>query len=167
MSMGEEETKGNELTKAVHEVLKASSLNFIGNVEGGDLFSGKVDVIIMDGFTGNVALKACETLAESLMHLIKEELMRTPLRKFGALLSRGGFAAVQRRIDPSEYGGAPLLGVKGCVVIGHGRSNATAIKHGVRMAAEFYASRVNDYIEAELRSLGGRKEHVQAGTASR
>jgi glycerol-3-phosphate acyltransferase PlsX len=167
MSMGEEETKGNELTKAVHEVLKASSLNFIGNVEGGDLFSGKVDVVIMDGFTGNVALKACETLAESLMRLIREELTSTPVRRFGALLSRGGFQAVRRRIDPSEYGGAPLLGVKGCVVIGHGRSNATAVKHGIRTAAEFFASGVNEEIEAELRSLGGRKEHAQAGTASR
>jgi glycerol-3-phosphate acyltransferase PlsX len=110
MSMGEEETKGNELTRAVHEVLKASSLNFIGNVEGHDIFSGRVDVIIMDGFTGNVALKASETLAESLMHLIREELTRTPVRKLGALLSRGAFRGVQRRIDPAEYGGRPCSG---------------------------------------------------------
>ncbi len=158
MSMGEEETKGNELTKEVHEVLKASTLNFIGNVEGHDLFTGKVDVIVMDGFTGNVALKASETLAESMMHLIKEELMRTPLRKFGAMLSRGAFAAVKRRIDPDEYGGAPLLGVKGCVVIGHGRSTAVAVKHGIRVAAEFFTSGVNQRIEAELRALGARKE---------
>ena len=158
MSMGEEETKGNVLTKEVHEVLKESTLNFIGNVEGHDLFTGKVDVIVMDGFTGNVALKASETLAESMMHLIKEELMRTPLRKFGAMLSRGAFAAVKRRIDPDEYGGAPLLGVDGCVVIGHGRSTAVAIKHGIRVAAEFYTSGVNERIEAELRALGARKE---------
>jgi len=158
MSMGEEETKGNELTKEVHEVLKESTLNFIGNVEGHDLFTGKVDVIVMDGFTGNVALKASETLAESMMHLIKEELMRTPLRKFGAMLSRGAFAAVKRRIDPDEYGGAPLLGVNGCVVIGHGRSTAVAVKHGIRVAAEFFTSGVNQRIEAELRALGARKE---------
>jgi glycerol-3-phosphate acyltransferase PlsX len=158
MSMGEEETKGNELTKEVHEVLKESTLNFIGNVEGHDLFTGKVDVIVMDGFTGNVALKASETLAESMMHLIKEELMRTPLRQFGAMLSRGAFAAVQRRIDPDEYGGAPLLGVNGCVVIGHGRSTAVAVKHGIRVAAEFFTSGVNQRIEAELRALGARKE---------
>ena len=166
MSMGEEETKGNELTRAVHEVLKASSLNFIGNVEGHDIFSGRVDVIIMDGFTGNVALKASETLAESLMHLIREELTRTPIRKLGALLSRGAFRGVQRRIDPAEYGGAPLLGVRGCVVIGHGRSSPTAVKHGIRVAAEFFSSGVNDRIEAELRSLGARKEPTpRAGTA--
>jgi len=158
MSMGEEETKGNELTKEVHEVLKESTLNFIGNVEGHDLFTGKVDVIVMDGFTGNVALKASETLAESMMQLIKEELMRTPLRKFGAMLSRGAFAAVKRRIDPDEYGGAPLLGVNGCVVIGHGRSTAVAVKHGIRVAAEFFTSGVNQRIEAELRALGARKE---------
>jgi glycerol-3-phosphate acyltransferase PlsX len=158
MSLGEEETKGNELTKEVHEVLKGSSLNFIGNVEGHDLFTGKVDVIVMDGFTGNVVLKASETLAESMMHLIKEELMRTPVRKLGAALSRGAFRAVKQRIDPAEYGGAPLLGVNGCVVIGHGKSNAMAIKHGIRVAAEFFTSGVNDRIEAELRALGARKE---------
>jgi glycerol-3-phosphate acyltransferase PlsX len=160
MSMGEEETKGNDLTREVHEVLKGSTLNFIGNVEGHDLFTGKVDVIVMDGFTGNVALKASETLAESMMHLLKEELMRTPLRRFGAMLSRGAFDAVKQRIDPAEYGGAPLLGVNGCVVIGHGKSNAVAIKHGIRVAAEFFSGGVNGRIETELRALGARKAPV-------
>jgi glycerol-3-phosphate acyltransferase PlsX len=158
MSMGEEETKGSELTKGVHEVLKASDLNFVGNVEGHDLFTGKVDVIVMDGFTGNVALKACETLAESLLHLIREELVRNPLRRVGAALCRGAFRAVKRRTDPIEYGGAPLLGVKGCCVIGHGRSNAVAVKHGIRAAAEFYTSGVNERIEAALKGLFARKE---------
>jgi len=157
MSMGEEETKGNELTKEVHEVLKESTLNFIGNVEGHDLFTGRVDVIVMDGFTGNVVLKASETLAESMMHLIREELERTPLRRLGAGLSRGAFRAVKRRIDPSEYGGAPLLGLGGCCVIGHGRSNALAIQHGIRAAADFHASGINERIEAELRALVARK----------
>jgi len=166
MSMGEEETKGNELTKEVHEVLKGSSLNFIGNVEGHDLFTGRVDVVVMDGFTGNVALKASETLAESIVHLIREELERTPLRRLGAFLSRGAFRAVKRRIDPSEYGGAPLLGLKGCCVIGHGRSNALAVKHGIRTAAEFFASGVNERIEAELRNLGARKEPPEANPPS-
>jgi glycerol-3-phosphate acyltransferase PlsX len=158
MSMGEEETKGTELTKEVHEVLKASALNFIGNVEGHDLFTGKVDVIVMDGFTGNVALKASETLAESIMQLLKEELSRTPVTRLGAALSRKAFRAIKRRIDPAEYGGAPLLGVNGCVVIGHGRSNALAIKHGIRAAASFHASGVNARIADELRGLGLRKE---------
>lgn len=157
MSMGEEETKGNELTKEVHEVLKESALNFIGNVEGHDLFTGRVDVIVMDGFTGNVVLKASESLAESMMHLIREELERTVLRRLGAALSHGAFRAVKRRIDPSEYGGAPLLGLDGCCVIGHGRSNPLAVQQGIRAAAEFHASGVNARIEAELRALVARK----------
>jgi glycerol-3-phosphate acyltransferase PlsX len=163
MSMGEEETKGNDLTKEVNEVLKDSTLNFVGNVEGHDVFSGKVDVVIMDGFTGNVVLKASETLAEMLMEALKEELTRTPLRKLGASLSRGAFRAMKHRIDPAEYGGAPLLGMKGCCVIGHGRSTAHAIRNGVRAAAEFFTSGVNDSIEAELRALGVRKEKEAAG----
>ncbi len=125
MSMGEEETKGNELTKEVHEVLKASSLNFIGNVEGHDIFTGKVDVIVMDGFTGNVVLKASETLAESIVELLREELTRsTRTQGRRVALDAAPSGRCEARIDPSEYGGAPLLGVKGCCVIGHGRSNA-------------------------------------------
>jgi glycerol-3-phosphate acyltransferase PlsX len=164
MSMGEEETKGNELTKEVHEVLKASTLNFVGNVEGHDVFNGDVDVIVMDGFTGNAVLKASESLAESIMHLLKEELGKTPLTRLGALLSWRAFREVKRRTDASEYGGAPLLGLKGCCVIGHGRSDARAIKHGIRVAAEFFTSGVNERIEAELRALGARREEP-AGTA--
>jgi glycerol-3-phosphate acyltransferase PlsX len=163
MSLGEEDTKGTELTKEVLEVLKGSTLNFLGNVEGHDIYTGEVDVIVMDGFTGNVALKTSESLAESIMALLKEELGRTPVRRLGAWLARGAFRALKRRIDASEYGGAPLLGVKGCCVIGHGRSNAHAIKQGIRVAAEFWKSGVNESIEAELRALGARKE--EAGSA--
>ncbi len=162
MSMGQEETKGNELTKEVHEVLKDSTVNFIGNVEGHDLFTGKADVIVMDGFTGNVVLKASETLAESIVELLREELTRSLRTKLGAWLSMPAFRAVRSRIDPSEYGGAPLLGMKGCCVIGHGASNPQAIKHGIRVAAAFYQSGVNDSIEAELRVLGARKEAAES-----
>jgi len=158
MSMGEEETKGNELTKEVHEVLKASPINFVGNVEGHDVFNGKVDVIVMDGFTGNVLLKACESLAESLLLLLKEELTRTPIARLGALLSRGAFRNVRKRTDAAEYGGAPLLGVKGCCVIGHGSSNAYAIQQGIRTAAELHSSGVNEKIEAEVRALFAGRE---------
>lgn len=165
MSMGEEETKGNDLVKEVHEVLKDSTLNFVGNVEGHDVFTGKVDVVVMDGFTGNVVLKASETLAESILHLLREELTRTAVRRLGAALSRGAFRAVKRRTDPSEYGGAPLLGVDGCCVIGHGKSNALAIRQGVRAAAEFHSSGVNDKIETELRALTARKEAQPAAQA--
>lgn len=165
MSMGQEETKGNELTKEVHEVLKGSALNFIGNVEGRDVFNGTVDVIVMDGFTGNVVLKAGESLAESLFLLLKEELSRTPFRKVSAWLSRNAFRAIRKRTDPSEYGGAPLLGVRGCCVIGHGSSTPYAIRQGIRAAAEFFSSGVNERIEAELRALGTRKETAPAGRA--
>jgi glycerol-3-phosphate acyltransferase PlsX len=163
MSMGEEEGKGNELTREVHEVLKEAPLNFVGNVEGRDIFNGKVDVIVMDGFTGNVVLKASESLAESLFALLREELSRTYFRKLWAWLSRYAYRAIKKRTDAAEYGGAPLLGVRGACVIGHGRSNATAIMHGVRVAAEFFASGVNAQIEAELRTLAPRRE--EAGTA--
>jgi glycerol-3-phosphate acyltransferase PlsX len=163
MSMGEEEGKGTELTREVHEVLKGSHLNFVGNVEGRDVFNGKVDVIVMDGFTGNVVLKASESLAESLFALLREELSRTPFRKLWAWLSRYAYRAIKKRTDAAEYGGAPLLGVRGCCVIGHGSSNAFAVKHGVRAAAEFFASGVNGRIESELRALAPRRQ--EAGTA--
>ena len=158
MSLGEEETKGNDVVRDVHEVLKASSLNFVGNVEGHDLFTGRVDVVVMDGFTGNVVLKACETLAEFMMHLIREEVGRDLRRRLGALLLEPAFRAARRRSDPGAVGGAPLLGVKGCCVIGHGRSKAHAVMHGILAAAEFHTSGVNAAIEAELGRLAVREE---------
>jgi glycerol-3-phosphate acyltransferase PlsX len=162
MSMGEEEGKGNELTREVHEVLKVAPLNFVGNVEGRDIFNGKVDVIVMDGFTGNVVLKASESLAESLFALLREELSRTNFRKLWAWLSRYAYRAIKKRTDAAEYGGAPLLGVNGCCVIGHGSSNPVAIMHGIRVAAEFYASGLNQKIEAELKTLGADRQEAGA-----
>lgn len=163
MSMGEEETKGNELTREVLEVLRGSSLNFVGNVEGRDLFTGKVDVVVLDGFTGNVVLKACESLAESMMSLLREELCRNPVRRLGAWLSLGAFRAVRTRTDAAEYGGAPLLGLRGCCVIGHGSSRAHAVRQGIRAAAEFARSGLNDVIERELRGLAQRRETPRVG----
>jgi len=162
MSLGEEETKGSELVRDVHEVLKASSLNFVGNVEGHDLFTGRVDVVVVDGFTGNVVLKACETLAEWVIELIGEEVGRDARRQVGAWLLRPAFRAALRRSDASEAGGAPLLGVKGCCVIGHGRSSVRSVKNGIRAAAEFHTSGVNAAIAAELRVLAARREATTA-----
>jgi phosphate acyltransferase len=162
MSMGEEETKGSDLVRDVHEVLKASSLNFVGNVEGHDLFTGKVDVVVMDGFTGNVVLKACETLAELVIDLIREEVGRDVRRQVGAFFLKPAFRAARRRSDPAEIGGAPLLGLKGCCVIGHGKAKARAVKHGIRTAAFFHSSGVNTAILADLRALGERKEAASA-----
>jgi glycerol-3-phosphate acyltransferase PlsX len=157
MSMGEEESKGSHLTKEVHEALRGSHLNFVGNVEGQDIFGEKVDVVVMDGFTGNVVLKASEALGEALLHLLREELTRTPVRRLGAWFSRPALRAVQRRVDPSEFGGVPLLGVRGSCFIGHGRSTAAAIKHGIRAAAAFFASGVNEELQMELRALAARR----------
>ena len=162
MSLGEEETKGSELVRDVHEVLKASSLNFLGNVEGHDLFTGKVDVVVMDGFTGNVVLKAVETCAEFVVDLVREEIGRDLRRRIGAFLLKPAFRAARRRSDPGEVGGAPLLGVKGCCVIGHGKSKPRAVMHGIRTAAEFHTSGVNAMIEAELGALGARQEAASA-----
>ncbi len=153
MSVGEEETKGNELVREAHEVLKRSSLDFVGNVEGHDLFTGKVDVVVMDGFTGNVVLKASETAAELVLELVRAGL---PGGLRGALvrpLLRRALEAVRRRSDPAEIGGAPLLGLRGCCVIGHGKSGARAIEAGILTAASFYASGVNAAIEQDLRTL--------------
>jgi glycerol-3-phosphate acyltransferase PlsX len=146
-------SKGNELTREVHEALKDTRLNYLGNVEGGDLFNGRLDVMVTDGFTGNVALKSSEALAAALMELLKEELMSTAASKLGALLSRGAYRRMQHRIDPHEYGGAPLLGIRGCCVIGHGRSNERAIRQGIRVAGEYFTSGVNEKIESAVESL--------------
>ncbi len=158
MSVGEEATKGHDLVRDANELLESSGLNFVGNVEGHDVFSGKVDVVVMDGFTGNVVLKASETCAAFVIDLLRQEVGRDLRGRLGGWLLRPAFRAARRRSDPGEVGGAPLLGVKGCCVIGHGKSDARSVMHGVKMAAEFHASGVNAEIEAELRVLGARKE---------
>ncbi len=164
MSLGAEDTKGTDAIREANAVLRRSGVNFVGNVEGGDIFLGAVDVVVTDGFTGNVALKSAEALADSIMQLLREELVRTPFTRIGGLLSRPAFRRVRRRIDPSEYGGAPLLGLAGCCVIGHGRSNPRAIKHGIRTAAEFFVSGVNEQIGAEVSSLARDEPAAQTGT---
>ena len=137
LSIGEEETKGNELTKEAFKALEEeTSLIFVGMVEGRDLFSGNVDVVVCDGFTGNVALKFSESLAEMIGALLQEELSKTLTSKLGYLLTRSAFKRFKRRVDYSEYGGAPLLGVNGVCIISHGRSTAKAIKNALRVAGE-------------------------------
>jgi glycerol-3-phosphate acyltransferase PlsX len=150
LSIGEEETKGNELTRESFELLKQLPLNFIGNVEGRDLYSGVVDVIVADGFVGNVALKTSEGVANLVRAVLKESLRATITRQVGALLSRSAFSDFKKRLDHTEYGGAPLLGVKGVCFITHGSSNANAIKNALRVAAEFAEHRINDVIAKEL-----------------
>jgi glycerol-3-phosphate acyltransferase PlsX len=153
LSIGEEESKGNELTREAFKLLKQLPLNFIGNVEGRDLYNGEVDVIVADGFVGNVALKTSEGVARLVRAVLKETLKSTITRQVGALLSRNAFSDFKKRLDHTEYGGAPLLGVKGVCIITHGSSNTNAIKNAVRVASEFAEGQVNETIARELAGL--------------
>jgi glycerol-3-phosphate acyltransferase PlsX len=150
LSVGEEEIKGNELTREVYTRLKKSPVHFVGNVEGGDLFSGSVDVIVSDGFVGNIALKICEGLAFQIFGLLRKSINSSFLSQVGGVLSKGAFKTLRKTIDYTEYGGAPLLGVRGVCVIGHGRSNANAVKNAIRVAAGLARARMNEKIEQEL-----------------
>jgi phosphate acyltransferase len=150
LSVGEEESKGNELTREAFPRLKALPINFIGNVEGRDLYNGKADVIVCDGFVGNVALKVSEGLVSTVRAIIKESLQVTITRQVGYLLSREAFNDFKKRLDYTEYGGAPLLGLKGVAIVSHGSSNANAIKNAIRVAAEFAVRGINQRIEQEL-----------------
>jgi phosphate acyltransferase len=161
LSIGEEEGKGNELTKETFRVLKEAGLNFMGNAEGRDIYNGNADVIVCDGFIGNVVLKASESLAEMMRTLIREEITSTFTRKIGALLAKGAFDGVKKRTDYAEYGGAPLLGVKGGCIISHGRSNAKAVKNAIRVARDFATSQVDTKIREKIRVLHTR-EHESA-----
>src|SRR2546427_10062896 len=154
LSIGEEDSKGNELTKEAFKSLKRAPINFIGNVEGRDIFKGDVDVIVCDGFTGNVALKLSEGLYEAFASMLKQELQKTISAQIGAILAQNAFRQFRHRLDYSEYGGAPLLGLKGITIVCHGRSNANAIKNAVRVAYDFCKHNVNQVIEKEFTKLG-------------
>jgi glycerol-3-phosphate acyltransferase PlsX len=165
LSVGEEEGKGNQVTKETFRIMKETGLNFMGNAEGRDVFNGNADVIVCDGFTGNVVLKSSESLAEMLSKMIREEITRGVTRKIGALLTKGAFAAIKKRTDYSEYGGAPLLGVNGGCIISHGRSNAKAIKNAVRVARDFAINRIDVKIREKISDLHTR-EHDSGVVAS-
>jgi glycerol-3-phosphate acyltransferase PlsX len=154
LSIGEEDSKGNDLTRESFKALKRAPLNFIGNVEGRDIFKGDVDIIVCDGFTGNVALKLSEGLIETFSAMLRQELQKTLTAKVGSIFAQNAFRQFRRRFDYSEYGGAPLLGIKGITIVCHGRSNANAIKNAIRVAHEFCKHNVNDVIEKEFTKLG-------------
>lgn len=154
LSIGEEEHKGNSLTHDAFPFLNTlQGIDFIGNVEGRDLYTGKADVIVCDGFVGNVALKVSEGLVDVVGQILKQSLMANPLRKVGALLAKGAFLDFKKRVDVDEFGGAPLLGLNGLCVICHGRSNAKAIMNAIRVAKEFAESKIDQRIAGELESL--------------
>ncbi len=166
MSNGTEEYKGNQLTQAAYELLKASGLNFRGNVEGHDLFEGTVDVVVTDGFTGNVVLKTSEALAKSLFRLLKKELTANPVRKMGAMLCKPGFKAVRNVTDADEYGGMPLLGVNGVTIIAHGGASAIAIKNALRAANEAIGHKLNKKIEEQVQRHHEQHPHPATPASS-
>ncbi len=150
LSIGEEPTKGNELTREAHKLLKAAPLTFIGNVEGRDVYGGKADVIVCDGFTGNVALKISEGLVDVMQGFLNEELSGTITERLGSMLTRRAHRHFRMRMDYSEYGGAPLLGVAGVTIVGHGRSSAKAVRNGVAMAYRFAANNFIARVEQDI-----------------
>jgi glycerol-3-phosphate acyltransferase PlsX len=155
LSVGEEDEKGTGTTREVFGVLRRSGLNFVGNCEGRDVYGGNVDVdvIVTDGFTGNVVLKTSESLARLVEAALRQEITRSLQASMGFLLSRDAFRSFKKRLDYTEYGGAPLLGVKGAVVIGHGSSNAHAVRNGIRALQEYARRRIPEKIRAKAREL--------------
>ncbi|NCD12511.1 MAG: phosphate acyltransferase PlsX [Epsilonproteobacteria bacterium] len=152
LSNGEEESKGNEITKEAFRLLKQLK-SFVGNVEGNNIFDGSVDVIICDGFVGNILLKTSEGVAESITKIIKQNVRRSPLAIAGAVLMRKVFTVLKKQVDYAEYGGAPLIGINGCAIIGHGKSNAKAVKNAIFQAINFSSSNINVDIESKLAQL--------------
>ncbi len=161
LSIGEEDSKGNDLVKRALELLRASSLNFVGNVEGRDVFCGGADVVVCDGFVGNICLKLSEGLAEAISRMLRTEFEGSLSSMLGYLLARGAFGRFKKTVDYSEYGGAPLLGINGIAIVSHGKSTPKAIKNAVKMAADFVQRDVNRHLTEGLRAnaqmLAGRK----------
>ena len=159
MSIGDEDMKGSELTKEVFKMLKQSDLNFRGNIEGHDLFADPVEVVVCDGFVGNVILKTCESIGDAIFKWLKHELMRTKTRMVGAYLARNAFHTIKKKVNYEEYGGMPLLGVNGICIIAHGASTPKAIKNALRVAAESIEHQVNPHIVEEV-----QRHHEKAAT---
>jgi len=158
LGIGEEDIKGNELTKEAFKLIKQSPLNFIGNIEGKDIFSGKADVVVCDGFTGNIALKISEGLAEAILKMLKREIAQITAGRIGYLLLKPAIKNFKKRTDYDEYGGAPLLGINGTSIISHGRSSSKAIRNALKVANEFALKRVyeaiSDAVQADLNARG-------------
>ena len=167
LNVGEEETKGTEFIRQTHNLLGSSGVNFVGNAEGRDIFRGNYDVIVCDGFAGNVALKTAESLAYAINQVLKRVLSMSPITKLGAWLSRAAFRELRKEIDYSEHGGAPLLGVNGVCIIAHGASSAKAIKNAIRVGYESARHEVNRHlVEAVQAQLQPKPTPPQAAPAS-
>jgi len=159
LSVGTEDIKGNDLTLEAFSLCKQLDLNFVGNVEGHDLFSNRVDVVVCDGFVGNVVLKSCESLAQNLFSWLREELTAGPVRKIGALMAKGAFRTIKRRMDPDAYGGAPLLGLNSNVFIAHGSAGAKAVKNAIRMTYSAFDHQINQQM-TEAISMANEKMEI-------
>jgi glycerol-3-phosphate acyltransferase PlsX len=153
LSIGEEDAKGNEITKTAFRLLERSGLNFVGNAESRDLFENNVDVAVCDGFVGNVVLKTSESVAKAMAAWVREEITARPIYRLGALLCHGAFMRIKAKSDPAVYGGAPLLGVNGVCIIGHGSSTAQAVANGIRVACESVDHEINPQIIAKIKKL--------------
>jgi glycerol-3-phosphate acyltransferase PlsX len=162
LSIGTEDTKGNELTLEAFRLCKQLDLNFAGNIEGHDLFRGEVDVVVCDGFVGNIVLKTCESLAGAMFTMLKGELTKNPKRQLGALLLRNAFRSIKRRVDPEIHGGAPLLGFNGHVFKTHGSARERAVMNAIRIAVESVAHHVNDLIAREIANANERLAAVES-----
>ncbi len=165
LSIGTEDTKGNDLTLQAFKLCKRIDVNFIGNVEGHDLFRNHVDVVVCDGFVGNIVLKSCESLALAMFSLMKRELTANPGRQLGALLAKNAFRAIRRRMDPEVYGGAPLLGFNGMVLKAHGSARERAIASAIRVSAESVRHNLNDLIAEQIARANERLAAAEFPTA--
>ena len=166
LSNGEEEGKGNELTRETNILLKKAELNYISYVEGRDIYKGDVDVVVTDGFVGNVVLKLSEGLVEAVVAMLKNEIMASVPSKIGYLLAKGAFKNLKKKIDYAEYGGAPLLGIEGVCIISHGRSTPKAMKNAIHRAYEFVKGDVNAHLSEEIErmnAIGIGRENAAAG----
>jgi len=165
MSIGQEDTKGNDVTREAFKLLRRSGLNFRGNIEGHDLFENPAEVVVCDGFTGNVVLKTSEAIAHAIFTWLKHELFRTPVRKLGAKLAEGAFRSIKKKTNYEEYGGMPLLGVNGICIIAHGASSALAIKNAIRAACDSIQHEINPQILRELQSYNEKFTTTTAPTS--
>lgn len=163
VSTGEEDTKGNELTKEAFKLLKETDLNFIGNVDGKDIFTGEADVIVCDGFTGNVILKTSEGLADALIRMLKREVAGLTTGRIGYLLLKPALKNFKKKTDYDEYGGAPLLGIQGTCIISHGRSTAKAVRNAVKVASDFAREKVYGIISSAIEDDLARHERISFG----
>ena len=167
VSLGEEDVKGTELTREVFQMIKRTSLNFVGNIEGRHLFEDPVEVVVCDGFVGNVILKTCESIAVAIFQWLKHELARTPMRKIGALFAKKAFHTIKDKTNYEEYGGSPLLGVNGICIIAHGASTPLAVKNALRVAAESIEQQVNPHIVEEIRRYHETTASLEPAAAHR